>query len=74
MAAERVTVNSALEPSATSALGPLMLRSAELLLMIVTVAGNTLMPSTAAFTNTVSSPSTTASLVGVKVKVVMPYS
>ena len=72
--ADRVTVNSASEPSATSLLGPLRLRSARLVLMIVTVAGNTTMPSIAAFRRTVSSPSTTESVAGVNVKVLMPYS
>ena len=72
-AADRVTVNVALEPSATAPLGPLMLRSAWLVLTIVTVAGETLSPWTDPFTRTVSSPSTTASLVGVKVKSATPY-
>ena len=71
-AADRVTVNSALAPSATAALGPLMLRSAWLVLMMVTVAGKICVRPSAAVRRTVSSPSTTASAVGVKVNVAMP--
>ena len=73
MASDRVTVKVALAPSSTSPLGPLMLRSARVLFLIVMVAGGATVKSLVdPFNRTVSSGSTMESVLGVKVRVPVP--
>ena len=69
---ERVTVNSALPPSATRPVGPLMPRVAVSSSVMVMVAGVTSSPAEAPCNWMASSPSTTWSPTGVTVKLVVP--